>query len=80
MPPTTIRMSILQDKKKLVFIPAPLGGRLWFLEVFFCYNFARTIFRIFIHVMTVIVISQNYANPLPHSKRVCEGLGGCDTT
>ena len=37
---------------------------------------SRTIFCVFIYFMTFIVISLDYAIPLPHPKRVCEGLGG----
>ena len=37
---------------------------------------SRTIFCVFNYFMTCIGISLEYAIPLPHPKRVCEGLGG----
>ena len=66
-------------QEEVGFIPAPLEGRLLVLEVF-CYNFLE-LYVVYLSIfMTFIVISQNHAIPLPHLKRVCEGLGGCDTT
>ena len=70
----------LVRQEEVGFIPAPLEGRLWVLEVFFCCNFLERYFVYLSIFMTIIVISQDYAIPLPHPKRVCEGLGGCDST
>ena len=55
-----------------------IQGEAFVLEVSIVIIFLELCF-VYIRLIPLL-ISADHANPLPHPKRVCEGLGGCDTT